>query len=76
MILTADNKRRVVLPKPVKAGDALEVTTTGERIVLHILKKAEPTIPPLAQKALKLGAVAQQELDGPVFSPISDESPA
>jgi len=74
MILTADNKRRVVLPKPVKAGDALEVTTTGERIVLHILKKAEPTIPPLARKALKLEAAALQELDGPVFPPISDES--
>lgn len=76
MILTADEKRRVVLPKPVKAGDALEVMTTGERIVLHILKKAEPMAPPQARKALKLGAAAQQELDGPVFSPISDESPA
>ena len=76
MILTADEKRRVVLPKPVQAGDALEVTSTGERIVLHILKKPEPGIPPLASQALKLGVVAGRELDRPVFAPISDESPA
>lgn len=76
MILTADNKRRVVLPKPVKAGDALEVTTTGERIVMHILKRPEPGVPPLASKGLKLGRLALKELDGPVFPPISDESPA
>jgi len=76
MILIADNKRRVVLPKPVKAGDALEVTTTGERIVLHILKKTEPGVPPIAPRALKLGAVIERELDQPVFAPISDESPA
>ena len=76
MILTADEKRRVVLPKPVKAGDALEVTTTGERIVIHILKKPEPGVPPVAAKALKLGEVVEQELDKPVFAPISDESPA
>ena len=76
MILTADNKRRVVLPRPVQAGDALEVTTTGERIVLHILKKPEPGVPPVAPKALRLGLATQRKLDEPVFLPISDESPA
>ena len=39
MKLIVDQKRRVVLPKSVKPGDALEVMSTGDVIVLHLLKQ-------------------------------------
>jgi hypothetical protein len=34
MKLIADQKRRVVLPKPAEPGDVFEVIESGERLVL------------------------------------------
>jgi hypothetical protein len=38
MMLIVDKKSRFVLPKSVKPGDVLEVMSTGDVIVLHLLK--------------------------------------
>ena len=75
MIVTADQKRRIVLPKPVQPGDALDISVLGERMILHVLKK--PTaVPPVATKALEARILAAIDLDEPAFLPMTDESPA
>lgn len=75
MIVTADQKRRVVLPKPVQPGDALDISVVGQRMILQVLKK--PTaVPPVAQQALQLRDLATIDLDEPAFLPLTDESPA
>jgi hypothetical protein len=73
MKLIADQKRRVVLPQPVKPGDALEVISKGDRIVLTILKKPEVCRPPVAAKPLRLSAETLRNMDGPAFDDVSDE---
>jgi hypothetical protein len=75
MIVTADQKRRIVLPKPVQPGDALDLSVLGERMILQVLKK--PTaVPPLATDALEARDLATIDLDEPAFLPLTDESPA
>jgi bifunctional DNA-binding transcriptional regulator/antitoxin component of YhaV-PrlF toxin-antitoxin module len=74
MIVTVDQKRRVVLPKPVQPGDALEVAATGDVIVLHILKKPTSLLPPIAPKSGKNPKLAGIDLDEPAFLPLADES--
>lgn len=75
MILTADQKRRIVLPKPVQPGDALDVSVIGRRVILHVLTK--PTsLPPTAPRALKASRFEALDLDEPAFLPLADESPA
>jgi len=75
MIVTADQKRRIVLPKPVQPGDALDLSVLGERMILQVLKK--PTaVPPVATDALEALDLATIDLDEPAFLPLTDESPA
>jgi len=76
MIVTVDQKRRVVLPKPVQPGDALEIASSGDRIVLHILKKTALAAPPVAAHPSSATALVGLDLDEPAFSPLADESPA
>lgn len=75
MIVTADQKRRIVLPKPVQPGDALDISVLGERMILQVLKK--PTaVPPVTARPLEVKALASVDLDEPAFMPLTDESPA
>jgi hypothetical protein len=75
MIVTADQKRRIVLPKLVQPGDALDLSVWGERMILQVLKK--PTaLPPLSARALDASSLATVDLDEPAFLPLTDESPA
>jgi hypothetical protein len=74
MIVTVDQKRRVVLPKPVQPGDALEVASRGDRIVLHILKKPAVGAPPVAEPPSSASVLVGLDLDEPAFSPLADES--
>jgi len=75
VIAVADQKRRVVLPKPVQPGDALDISVVGQRMILQILKK--PTaVPFVAAQALEARDLAAIDLDQPAFLPLTDESPA
>ena len=75
MIVIADQKRRIVLPKPVRPGDALDVSVLGQRMVLQLLQK--PTaVPPVAARSLEAPALVSIDLDEPAFLPMTDESPA
>ena len=76
MIVTVDQKRRVVLPKPVQPGDALEVASTGDVIVLHVLKRPANLVPPVAPKSGKPPRLMDIDLDEPAFLPLGDEGPA
>ncbi len=76
MVVTVDQKRRVVLPRPVQPGDALEVSATGDLIVLHVLKKPVRLVPPVAPKSVKSSRLAGMDFDEPAFLPLADESPA
>jgi hypothetical protein len=75
MIVTADQKRRIVLPKPVQPGDALDISVLGERMILQVLKKPV-ALPPVAKRALQQRDLAGIDLDEPAFLPLTDESPA
>jgi len=75
MIVTADQKRRIVLPKPVQPGDALDVSVWGQRLILHVLQR--PTdLPPTAPHALRARPLEGLDLDEPAFLPVTNESPA
>ena len=74
MIVIADKKRRVVLPRPAEPGDAFRCLETGERFVLVRLKPASPQKPPVAKAPLRPQALKGIDLDAPAFSPLDDES--
>lgn len=75
MIVVADQKRRIVLPKPVRPGDALDVSVLGKRMVLQVLQK--PTaVPPVAARSFESPLLVSIDLDEPAFLPLTDESPA
>jgi hypothetical protein len=75
MIATADQKRRIVLPKPVEPGDVLDISVLGQRMILQVLKK--PTaVPPVAARPMQEALLATIDLDEPAFMPLIDESPA
>lgn len=76
MKLIVDQKRRVVLPKSVKPGDALEVMSTGDVIVLHLLKPVAKGIPPVSQNPVSTDLLAGLNLDEPEFDSLSNESVA
>ena len=75
MKLIVDQKRRVVLPKSVKPGDALEVMSTGDVIVLHLLKPVPRRAPPVSPTPVSHDLFAL-DLDEPVFDSLSYESVA
>jgi hypothetical protein len=74
MKLIVDQKRRVVLPKSVKPGDALEVMSTGDVIVLHLLKPVLRGIPPVSPKTVSRDVLSGVDLDEPAFDALSNES--
>jgi len=73
MILIADERRRVVLPKPAKAGEAFECVETGDRIVLIRLQQPEHIKPAVSRQPLKPGLLKDINLDEPAFESIPDE---
>ncbi|MFT5468007.1 MAG: hypothetical protein ACI8UO_003115 [Verrucomicrobiales bacterium] len=76
MKLVADQKRRVVLPKPVEPGDVFEVVEAGERMVLIKLQRPSSIRPPISNTPLDPIILEGTDLDEPAFEPISDEGPA
>jgi len=76
MKLVADQKRRVVLPKPAQPGDVYDVIESGDRLVLVKLKRPGVVWPPVALTPLDPVLLAGIDLDEPAFAPISDEGPA
>jgi len=75
MIAIADQKRRIVLPKPVQPGDVVDIAASGQRLILQILKKPA-AIPPVAEKPLEPSLLPVADLDEPAFMPLTDESPS
>ena len=76
MKLIVDQKRRVVLPKSVKPGDALEVMSTGDVIVLHLLKPVLRGVPPISPNPVSWDLLAGVDLDESEFDALSNESVA
>ena len=76
MKLIVDQKRRVVLPKSVKPGDALEVMSTGDVIILHLLKPVLRSIPPVSPNPVSWDLLTGVDLDEPEFDALSNESVA
>ena len=76
MKLIVDQKRRVVLPKSVKPGDALEVLSTGDVIVLHVLKPVLRAVPPVSSTPVSWDLLTGVDLDEPAFDSLSNESVA
>jgi len=74
MIVIADKKRRVVLPKPAQPGDVFECQERGDRFLLVRLKPAARSKPPVSKKPLKPAALKGVNLDEPAFAPLRDES--
>jgi len=74
--LIVDQKRRVVLPKSVKPGDALEVLSTGDVIVLHVLKPVLRAVPPVSPTPVSWDLLTGVDLDEPAFDSLSNESVA
>jgi hypothetical protein len=73
VILIADNKRRVVLPRPAEPGDAYQCLATGDRLVLVRLKPVPAGKPPVAEIPLKPAVLKGLDLDAPAFTPLADE---
>ena len=76
MKLIVDQKRRVVLPKSVKPGDALEVRSTGDVITLHLLKPVLKMVPPVSPNPVAGDLLQGVNLDEPEFDFLSNESVA
>ena len=74
MKLIVDQKRRVVLPKSVKPGDALEVMSTGDVILLHVLKPVLRGVPPVSPTPVSWDLLTGVDLDEPAFDSLSNES--
>ena len=76
MKLIVDQKRRVVLPKSVKPGDALEVMSTGDVIVLHLLKPVLKGVSPISLNPVSWELLTGVDLDEPEFEALSNEGVA
>ena len=76
MKLIVDQKRRVVLPKSVKPGDALEVMSSGDVILLHVLKPVLRGVPPVSPTPVSWDLLTGVDLDEPAFDSLSNESVA
>ena len=76
MKLIVDQKRRVVLPKSVKPGDALEVISSGDVIILHVLKPIPKGIPPVSPTPIPRNLFSGLDLDDPEFDSLLNEGVA
>lgn len=70
MKLVADQKRRVVLPKPAQPGDVFECIEVGDRYVLVRLAPQPVSPPPVSDEPLPEGALEGVDLDQPAFAPL------
>ena len=76
MVVIADKKRRVVLPKTAKPGDVFECVPRGPGFVLEKLQPAPKRKPPVSKKKLNSALLAGIDLDEPAFPPLEDASVA
>ncbi len=76
MKVIADQKRRVVLPKPATAGDAFECVARGSHFLLRKLEPVAKAKPPVAERSLKRTSLRGVNLDEPAFAPLDDEGAA
>lgn len=76
MKLIADQKRRVVLPKPASPGDVYELLESGTKIVLVKLSSPAIHLPPVSETPLDSHALEGIDLDEPAFPAINDENPS
>jgi len=74
MKLVADQKRRVVLPKPAKPGDVYELLESGTKIVLVKLSRPASHPPPVSETPIDPRALEGIDIDEPAFPPIADEN--
>ncbi|NJL18978.1 MAG: hypothetical protein HC901_01310 [Bdellovibrionaceae bacterium] len=68
MKVIADQKRRVVLPKPIEPGDVLEIVGRGEYLTLIRLQRPAVARPPVAAVPLDSVRMAGVDWDAPAFS--------
>lgn len=73
MVVTADDKRRVVLPKNARPGEVYECTATEEGFMLTRLQKPSRAKPPVSKDRLKAGTLRGVNLDEPAFAPLGNE---
>ena len=73
MKVIADQKRRVVLPKPCAPGDVYECVSIGDRIVLERLQKPARHVPPISDSPLNPKLLEGIDLDEPAYPPMTDE---
>lgn len=73
MKLTADSKRRVVLPRPAEGGDVFEVLETGDRIVMLRLQRPTTVRPPISPSPLDPQDFNGIDIDAPSFAQLSHE---
>ena len=73
MELIADQKRRLVLPKPAQPGDVFEVVESGDRLILVKLVRPKTILPHIAPVPADSRLLEGIDLDEPAFAPVSDE---
>ena len=73
MVLIADKKRRVVLPRTAKPGDAFACMPRGTGFVLEKLQPAPKGKPPVSKKKADPKLFQAINLDEPAFPPLDDE---
>jgi len=73
MIVIADQKRRVLLPKSVKPGDAFECIQSGDKITMVRLQVPTRFIPPVSEKPLDPQLLKGIDLEEPAWDPLQDE---
>ncbi len=73
MVLITDKKRRVVLPKTARPGDAFACVARGSGFVLEKLQPAPKGKPPVSKKRVDAKLYGGINLDEPAFAPLDDE---
>ena len=73
MVVMADKKRRVVLPKTAKPGDVFACVARGSGFVLEKLQPAPKGKPPVSKKKVDAKLYKAIDLDEPAFAPLGDE---
>lgn len=72
MKIVADQKRRVVLPKPAKPGDVFDCVVVGDRYVLVRLEPVSRRPPPVAAEPLPADLLEGIDLEAPAFPPLAE----
>lgn len=72
MVLITDKKRRVVLPKSARPGDAYQCVQRGADFILEKLQPLPKGRPPVSKKKADSKLLASVDLDEPSFAPLDD----